>query len=157
VSDSIIPEDFEAMPSGLAYSDSLQPYYRRVTQGEIIFGLLAEEAHCNLMGICHGGALMTLADIAAASTLSLHLPEPTGVPTINLSFDFQSAGRKGRWLETCTDHVDVKRRFGFCAGTIRDGERIVLRYSGTFYVPEHDGMWKEGVERAAAVAAFNQP
>ena len=144
------------MPAGLAYSDSLQPYYRRVIPGkEIMFGFLAQDTHCNMMGICHGGALMTLADIAAASTVSTQLTEPRGLPTVSLSFDFIAPGRKGHWLETRTDHVDTKRRFGFCSGVICDGDTVVVRYSGTFYIPDHEGVWKSEAGRAAAAKIFS--
>lgn len=156
MSEQRIPDGFEAMPEGLAYSDTLQPYYRLVGgAGEVSFGLRVADSHCNLMGICHGGALMTLADIAAASTVSAQLDAPRGVPTVSLSFDFLSPGRKGHWLQTHTDHVETKRRFGFCSGVIRDGERVIVRYSGTFYVPDHDGMWEDAVDREAAVRIFN--
>lgn len=151
-----IPDGFEAMPDGLAYSDSLRPYYRRVGDDrEIVFGLLVVEQHCNLMGICHGGALMTLADIAAASTVSSRLEEPRGLPTVSLSFDFMSPGRKGSWLQTHTDHVEIKRRFGFCAGVIRDGDKVIVRYSGSFYIPDHQGVWKDEAGRAAALRIFS--
>lgn len=143
------------MPGGLAYSDGLRPYYRRVEVGrEVVFGLRVVEQHCNLMGICHGGALMTLADIAAASTVNAQLEEAKGLPTVSLTFDFLSPGRKGHWLQTHTDHVQAKRRFGFCAGVILDGEQVIVRYSGTFYIPEHQGIWKDGEGRAAAARLF---
>lgn len=155
MSDDNVPDGFEIMPEGLAYSDSLRPYYRRIEAGrEVVFGLQVGDAHCNLMGICHGGALMTLADIAAASTVSAQLDPPRGLPTVSLSFDFLSPGRRGRWLQTRTDHVEAKRRFGFCAGVICDGDRVIVRYSGTFYVPDHDGMWKDDAGRAAAARLF---
>lgn len=155
MSDDNVPDGFEMMPEGLAYSDSLRPYYRRIEVGrEVVFGLQVGDAHCNLMGICHGGALMTLADIAAASTVSAQLDTPRGLPTVSLTFDFLSPGRKGHWLQTRTDHVEAKRRFGFCAGVIVDGEKVIVRYSGTFYIPDHEGVWKDDAGRAAAARLF---
>jgi uncharacterized protein (TIGR00369 family) len=121
------------MPDGLGFGDRLQPFYRRIVGREVSFGFHVAEQHLNMMGICHGGALMTLADVAAATSIHLRREKPVPTPTINLSFDFQSPGRAGRWLQTRADHVDVKRRFGFCTGVILDGETVVLRYSGTFY------------------------
>ncbi|TCO75664.1 PaaI family thioesterase [Chromatocurvus halotolerans] len=151
-----VPEGFELMPEGLAYSDSLQPYYRCVgANRELMFGLRVLDQHCNLMGICHGGALMTLADIAAASTVSSQLEAPRGLPTVSLSFDFIAPGRKGSWLQTHTDHVETKRRFGFCSGVIRDGDKVIARYSGTFYIPDHQGVWKDDAGRAAAAKIFS--
>jgi uncharacterized protein (TIGR00369 family) len=151
VSDELasVPEGFEQLDEGLGYSDSLQPFYRRLDGDDVSFGLVVLEQHANLMGICHGGCLMTLADIAAATSINVRLPKPAGLPTINLGFDFVSPGRFGHWLQTRTHLVEVKRRFGFCAGVIEDGDKPVLRYSGTFYLPDHDGMWKGGDGDAA--------
>lgn len=144
-----VPAGFEALDGGLGFSDALRPFYRRVEGADASFGLIVCEQHANLMGICHGGCLMTLADIAAATSINLKLPKPAGLPTINLGFDFISPGRLGRWLQTRTHLVEVKRRFGFCAGVIEDGDKPVLRYSGTFYLPDHGGMWKDGAGDSA--------
>ncbi len=128
-----IPEGYERMPEGLGFGDRLQPLYRRIEGRDVSFGFVVGPQHINLMGICHGGALMTLADIAAATSIHLRRERPVPSPTINLSFDFQSPGRAGRWLHTRADHVDPRKHFGFCTGVILDEDRVVLRYSGTFY------------------------
>lgn len=130
-----VPAGYEIVRTGLGFSDWLQPYYRRRDGDDISFGLCVDEQHLNLMGICHGGALMTLADIAAATSINAHLGGSQPLPTINLGFDFQSPGRRGHWLHTRSDSVQVKRRFGFCNGLILDGDTVILRYSGIFYLP----------------------
>lgn len=149
MTESKSPPGFKLMPTGLAFSDQLQPYYRKRLDDEILFGFFVQQQHMNLMGICHGGALMTLADISAATNVNSRLTERSMLPTINLSFDFMAPGRAGRWLETRTDHIEVKRRFGFCAGVITDGDTLVVRYSGTFYLPGHTGMVKDNGGDAA--------
>lgn len=130
---ALVPEGYTRMPKGLGFGDRLQPLYRRIVDRAVSFGFVVGPQHVNLMGICHGGALMTLADIAAATSIHLRRETPAPSPTINLSFDFQSPGRAGRWLHTRTDHVDPRRHFGFCTGVVLDEDRVVLRYSGTFY------------------------
>lgn len=135
-----VPEGFEQLGEGLGFSDSLQPFYRCIRDGQARFGLFVRKQHLNLMDICHGGTLMTLADIAAATSIHLERDIAAPSPTITLSFDFMSPGKPGRWLETRADHVQVKRRFGFCSGGIYDGDTAILRYSGTFYFPDHAGL-----------------
>jgi len=147
------PAGFERMPEGLGFGDRLQPFYRRVTGQDVSFGFFVASQHLNMMGICHGGALMTLADIAAATSIHLRRERPAPSPTINLSFDFQSPGRAGQWLQTRADHVDLKRRFGFCTGVILDGDTVVLRYSGTFYNAERRAE-PASPEQARAMAAL---
>ena len=137
-----VPAGFEPVPEGLGYTDTLQPFYRRVQGDEVSFGLVVQPHHANSLGICHGGVLMTLADIAAASGVNIARGKLSGAPTINLSLDFISAAKQGRWLQADVEHTEVKRLFGFCSGVIVSGENLVARFSGTFYLPEHEGMWK---------------
>jgi len=137
-----VPDGFELMQEGMGFSDNLQPWYRRLQGDELHFGLVVQEQHCNLMGICHGGMLMTMADVAAAANLNLARDGKGGSPTINLSVDFISAGRLGDWIQSQIQLVSPKRRFGFCQGLIVGSEGPVVRFSGSFYFPDHKGMWK---------------
>ncbi len=137
-----VPPDFEVLPTGLGFTDAIGPCYRRVSEAGVSFGLIVTPVHANMMGICHGGVLMTLADIAAASGVNFVRGAKAGSPTINLSLDFISAGRLGEWLEAEITHTTVKRRFGFCSGVISNKEGVVARFNGTFYLPDHKGMWK---------------
>lgn len=130
-----VPAGYVLMDRGLGFGDHLRPFYRRVSGQDSSLGFVVGPQHVNLMGICHGGALMTLADMAAAVSLHVRCDKPRPAPTINLSFDFMSPGLPGRWLHTRTDHVDMKRRFGFTSGVVLDGETVIMRYSGTFYLP----------------------
>lgn len=136
-----VPKGFERLPDGLGFGDSLQPLYRRISDDQkVSFGLIVQPQHLNLLGIMHGGALMALADISAATSIRVLRDQLSPSPTINLSFDFMAPGRPGRWLETRVDHLQVKRRFGFCSGSVYDGDTAILRYSGTFYFPDHEGL-----------------
>ena len=132
------PSGYKRVASKMGFSDQLQPYYRRIQGSDVSFGFFVGEQHLNLMNICHGGALMTLADIAAASSINRLSETPRPMPTINLGFDFQSPGKPGRWLHTQAQNVELKRRFGFCSGLVLDQDKVVLRYSGVFYFPDEN-------------------
>jgi len=142
MNESLIPQGFKLLHTGLGFTDAIQPVYRQITDEGISFGLVVTDVHTNSMGICHGGVLMTLADIAAASSVNFLAKKRAGSPTINLSLDFVSPGRLGEWLQSSVDHVSLKRRFGFCSGAISNEAGLVSRFNGTFYLPEHKGMWK---------------
>lgn len=137
-----IPDGYELLPTGLGFTDVIQPCYRRVEGETLSLGLRVEQHHCNMMGFCHGGVLMTLADIAAASGVNVACGKTAGSPTLNLSLDFISAGRLGQWLEAQISQTSIKRRFGFCSGVINNANGVVARFNGTFYLPDHDGVWK---------------
>jgi uncharacterized protein (TIGR00369 family) len=139
-----VPAGFECLPRGLGYTDSLQPVYRRIEGEGASFGLVVEAQHGNTMGICHGGVLMTLADITAATGANLARGVTAGSPTVHLSMDYISSARIGQWIQANVEQVSVKRRFGFCTGGIYNSAGVVARFSGTFYFPDHAGMWKAG-------------
>ncbi|MDG2046804.1 MAG: PaaI family thioesterase [Halioglobus sp.] len=138
-----VPKGFDPLPRGLGYTDTLQPIYRKVAGDSAVFGLVVGPQHSNTMGLCHGGVLMTLADIAAATGANLAHGAVSGSPTINLSINFIACARQGQWLQAEAEHVSVKRRFGFCSGGIYNGEEVVARFSATVYFPDHNGMLKD--------------
>jgi uncharacterized protein (TIGR00369 family) len=139
-----IPDGFELLPQGLGFTDALQPSYRRIEGDAVSFGLQVQAQHCNSLGTCHGGALLTLADITAASGVNLARGIRSGSPTVNLSMDFISSARQGEWIQSNIEQVSLKRRFGFCSGAIYNGRGIVARFNGTFYLPDHDGLREDG-------------
>ena len=80
VSTDQVPEGFSPVPRGQGFSDNLQPSYRRIEGDSVSFGLVVQSQHGNLMGICHGGVLMTLADIAAANGVNVARGVKPAVP-----------------------------------------------------------------------------
>lgn len=143
-----VPAGFEPMRSGLGFLDALAPLYRQISADEAVYGLLVSPHHANTMGICHGGVLMTLADIVAATGVNLARGEIAGSPTINLSIDCISSAKQGEWITGRSLEVNLKRRFGFCSGVIESARGTVARFSGTFYFPDHSGMWEGGESKA---------
>ena len=134
-----VPAGFQMLPEGLGFTDVLRPLYRRELDDEVHLGMFVQAQQCNLMGNCHGGALMTLADIGAVAAINFSREKKTPSPTLNLSFDFINAAQEGDWLQTHTDRLSLKRRFGFASGVILSGDKVIVRYSGTFYYPDHGG------------------
>jgi len=150
-----IPEGFNELPSGLGFTDNLSPCYMHRTEEGVAVGMTVQKRHGNTMGICHGGVLMTLADIAAASALNHARGVISGAPTVNLSIDFIGAAKVGEWIQSEAHSVTIKRRFGFSSGLILGSKGVVARYSGTFYLPDHDGMYKEHATGKTALGAVD--
>ena len=151
-----IPPGFKAVPEGLGFSDTIQPSYLRVEGEAVSFGFLAGPQHGNSMGIVHGGVLMTLADLAAACGINNARGVRAGAPTINMTVDFISAAKLGQWVQADVEHVSLKRRFGFSSGIIRTGEGPVARFNGTFYLPDHEGLWRGDGPRGGVMGALDQ-
>jgi uncharacterized protein (TIGR00369 family) len=134
-----VPTGFDELPEGLGFTDVLRPVYRRAGERPAM-GMFVQAQHTNLLGICHGGVLMTLADVAAAGAINQQRGAIAGSPTLNLSFDFISAAQQGDWIQAEVDRVTVKRRVGFSSGVILAGNTLVCRFSGGFYLPDHGGL-----------------
>lgn len=134
-----VPEGFIPLPQGLGFTDILQPLYRREHNGALAIGMFVQESHLNILQICHGGVLMTLADVAAASAVNHARGKLAGSPTISLGFDFISAAKLGEWLQAEVEQATPKKRFGFSNGFVRAADRDICRFNGTFYFPDHAG------------------
>ena len=86
--------------------------------------------HLNSFGVTHGGATMTLLDVAMATAARSEVPE-LGVVTIEMKSSFMRAGRgpvvaKGRLLHRT-------RSLAFAEGTVYDAEGQVCGHAtGTF-------------------------
>jgi uncharacterized protein (TIGR00369 family) len=150
-----VPEGFELLPEISGFMDNLGPCYRKLDGDELVFGLLVGPQHGNSIGFCHGGALLTLADIAAASSANKARGIIAGAPTINLSMDFISSARVGQWIEARSEGVTIKRLFGFSHGVIVGSRGVVARYNATFYFPDHPGMSQDGIPNPGISSLLN--
>ena len=132
----LLVDGFEAFPRSLAFGDAIAPLYVKTEAAGVVLALRVEQKHLNSINICHGGVLMMLADICCALNIRTQLPEGVGPPTLALSFDFMSAAKLGDRLETWLELLEVKRKIGFAGGTIACGGKSMVRFNGTFYIPE---------------------
>ena len=135
-----VPEGFVAVPSGLGFTDLMQPASPRQNGAPRSSGTLPHQQHGPSRGIAPGGVSMTLADQGAASPINPVRGILSGAPTVNLSLDFITSAHIGEWLQTEAEHISVKRRFGFSSGVIRSSRGVVARFNGTFYFPDHEGL-----------------
>ncbi len=97
-----------------------------------IYAFRAEQKHANLVGVVHGGMLMSFAD-RAMGIAAIAAADGASCVTIQLDMKFLAAGTLGRWL---TAHSTVVRRTGsmvFMRGEVRDGDRLIAT---------GDGVWK---------------
>jgi acyl-coenzyme A thioesterase PaaI-like protein len=106
------------------FLDLVGPIYRRTGGTASGFGFVAEEKHANLLGLVHGGMLMTLADRALGLTA---WEAAEGRPSVTIQFDMQftSAARIGEFV---TIEPEVLRRTSslvFMRGTLSVGDRPI--------------------------------
>ncbi|MCJ2118655.1 PaaI family thioesterase [Methylobacterium sp. J-001] len=106
------------------------PLHVRDADGAYAFR--AEQKHANLIGVVHGGMLMSFADRALGET-AMRAADGANCVTIQLEMKFIDVGRLGDWIEV---HPQVVKRTGslvFMRGDVREGTRLVA---------SADGVWK---------------
>lgn len=135
---AVIPEGFQLVQRSHPnpFNDMVGPFYEKRAQKAVSLGLRIEERHCNSRGICHGGLLATLADLALGySALEEGKSKGGGhssFVTVNLSLDFTGSARVGDWLHS---EVQVQRagsRLAFVSGFLVRNEERIVRASAVF-------------------------
>lgn len=130
------PEGYMAIPTGLGYTDTLQPFYGKFDEEHARFGFYVEDKHCNPAGVCHGGALMTFLDIAFGGTVMNKFEGLKGLPTINMNTDFVAPGKKGDWLESQVTFIHMTKTMVFIGGVVTGSEGPVVRANASFKLPK---------------------
>lgn len=118
------------LPAGFArhyrqspLTDPWEPLYSRRTDGAVVIGLEATQAHTNSRGFVHGGLISALADNAMGLSCGHVLGDGASLVTVNLTLDFLGTARIGQWLEF--DTIFVKPGSTLCfaqAFVTADGE-----------------------------------
>lgn len=111
------------------------PLWGRLDGAKLLVGLRVERRHCNPAGVCHGGMLMTLADMQLALGCNYEADLKRFLPTINLTADYLAPAPEGAWLEGRTEILRRTRNLIFAQCLIRADGEPVLRANGIMKVP----------------------
>ncbi|MBA1335548.1 MAG: hypothetical protein HPY66_1173 [Firmicutes bacterium] len=105
-----------------------------ISPGEVEMSLEIKDKHLNLMGICHGGIIATLADTAMG--VALYAKEAAGA-TIEMNINFMEPLRKG---DRVLARGRVLRKGKTTAVTTADlwvGDKMVATARGTYFIMEN--------------------
>jgi uncharacterized protein (TIGR00369 family) len=139
-----MPEALSAIES--PFVDHLGVHLVMAADGasELVLPLAA--MHLNAWGVAHGGATMTLADVALATAARSLADEGVGVVTVEMKVTFMQPGRGelrafGRVLHRSTT-------MAYCEGEVRDSEgHFVAKALGTFKYMRRLAVGREVVEQ----------
>ncbi len=127
-----VPAGFKALdlPTN-SFMNANGPVYVKMDGAHLILGLRVEERHCNSMGMCHGGMLLTLADLAFTISVNVQAKLSRFLVTVNVSCDFIGAAPNGAWLQSRVDVLRATRNLAFSQGllSLSDGTPVA-RISG---------------------------
>lgn len=130
--DDLLADGWRRLPT-VRYSAAIGPTFSRLIDGRITGALLTQEHLGNdNLGVVHGGAIMTFADMS----LGLGVAHATGSAgyfvTAQLSVQFVASANVGE-LVTCQPEVVRKTSsMVFMRGLILAGERTVASADGIF-------------------------
>ncbi len=128
------PAGFEPITSTSAFGWENGPIFERLNENGRARGFRVAERHINAGGMCHGGMMMTFADIVLAAAVN-ETAEPPFV-TIRMTTDFIDVALLGEWVEG--EAIPTLMTQGLDDGVIpvscriRANGRLVASASGLF-------------------------
>ena len=132
------PEGFTPFEFADGFATHVGPIFQKVEGREFKLGFRVMPYHCNPAGICHGGMMMTVMDIAIGINTSIGAGTGVFTPSVNLTYDFVAPGTTGDWLESSIDWVSTTKRTGFGNGFLIGPKGPVLRANGICKIPSAD-------------------
>ncbi len=131
-----IPAGFHLAPRTRPnpFNAMVGPFYEKRHGKEVSLGLRIEERHTNSRGICHGGLLATLADLALGyACLAAGRPGgPTSFVTVNLSLDYSGSAKVGDWVQSDVEVQKTGARLAFANGYLVANDVRIVRASAIF-------------------------
>lgn len=114
-----------------AFMNANGPVYIRMDGETLVLGLRIEDRHCNSNGMCHGGMLLTLADLILTIGVNVQAKLSRFLPTVSVTCDFLGTAAMGAWVEARVSVLRTTRNLAFAQGllTLEDGAPIA-RLSG---------------------------
>jgi acyl-coenzyme A thioesterase 13 len=129
-----VPEGWRAIPRLSPFNALIGPLYQRGAGEALSIGLHIEEKHVNSRGICHGGALATLADLALGYAMQSRLEgdKAGGFVTVQLSVDYAGSAKIGDWIESEVRIQRIGARLAFADCYLVAGGVRIVRASAIF-------------------------
>jgi uncharacterized protein (TIGR00369 family) len=126
------PRGFLPIPRLSPFNALVGPLYQRRRGAVLSIGLRVEEKHANSRGICHGGVLATLADLALGYATHAAGGPKAAFVTAQLSIDYAGAAKLGDWIESLVEIQRLGSRLAFANGYLICGGRRIVRVSAIF-------------------------
>jgi uncharacterized protein (TIGR00369 family) len=128
-----IPADFHRLHMPVnPFIDLNGPLYGRWADEKFTLGLRIEARHCNPAMTCHGGMLMTLADMTMLIGCNLQADIHQYLLTVNLTTDFVGPAKEGEWLEGRCEVLRATKNLIFAQGMLLVADKPVARINGIF-------------------------
>jgi acyl-coenzyme A thioesterase PaaI-like protein len=126
-----IPEGFDQLNWSRGFGRQIGPLFEhREGPGQARLAFRVEEHHTNGLGNCHGGMLMSFADMAWGRIISLQ--RSYSWVTVRLMCDFLSGAKLGDWVEGEGELIGDEDLLFTVRGRIWTGDRTLITGTGIF-------------------------
>jgi acyl-coenzyme A thioesterase PaaI-like protein len=129
---AVVPEGFVINLWQRGFGRTVGPFYSSrdpATNAEVM-AFRVEEHHANGMNNCHGGMLMSFADMAWGRVISNQ--REVGWVTVRLVTDFISPALMGDWVEGTSEIIAEDGDIFTVAGRIWSGDRMLMTGTGVY-------------------------
>ena len=124
------PQGYEPILSNSPFGWENGPIFERLIDGARERGFRIADRHINAGGACHGGMIMTFADILlAVAVMDVAMPP---FVTVRLTTDFIGPAFKGEWLSGQASAIDAGDGMIAVSGSMKVDKRLVAVSSGLF-------------------------
>ncbi|MEX0643799.1 MAG: PaaI family thioesterase [Parvularculaceae bacterium] len=106
------------------------PYYWREEGPTPGVAFYSEPHHCNMGGILHGGALLTLADMSMFDIAFRAIGRFRAV-TVSMNSDFLAPGPVGEFIEASGELLKGGKSLLFVRGVVSTSAKKLMSFSGT--------------------------
>ena len=138
-----VPEGFVDFEINDGFADHIGPLYWKLDKNSCEIGFRVLEHHLNSGKICHGGLMMTVADMAVGLAATWERQLDCFTPSINNNYDFVGMAFLGEWLQTEMEVIQTTKRMGFVRGLLVGPNGPVMRFNGILKIPsESDPRFK---------------
>ena len=127
-----IPEGWHRIARLSPFNALVGPLYERRDGDAVSIGLAIEAKHTNSRGVCHGGVLATLADLALGYAMLARSGDKGSFVTAHLAVDYAGAARLGEWIESKVEIQHVGARLAFANCYLVAGAKPIVRASAIF-------------------------
>jgi len=124
-----VPDGFRPVPMD-RFIGLTGPLYVKREDDKLLLGFRVESRHCNPADICHGGMLMTLADMLLGMGANYQGKLGRFLPTVSMTTDFLAPAPLGAWVEGRTELLRTTRNLVFAQCLVTADGNLSLRASG---------------------------
>ena len=127
---AVIPEGYVLLNWTRGFGRQIGPLFEKHGADGVTLGFRVEKHHTNGMKNCHGGMLMTFADMAWGRAVSI--AKSHYWVTVRLTCDFLSPAQLGDFVEGAGELLAEEDGIFTVRGRIWTGERVLMTGTGVF-------------------------